>query len=165
MSKSVLISIRPEWVELIVSGKKTIEVRKSRPKLEPPFKCYIYCTKGKDLWLAGVIRKREAVKLNMKVVGEFICDQIIDWHYVPDLDESADPGSMSYDVLTVDGEKTGMEYDDFEDYGKGRPLYGWHISDLKIYDVPRKIGDFSGTREPYLKRPPQSYCFVEDIAT
>ena len=45
--KSILISIQPKWCELIASGKKTIEVRKTRPKLETPFKCYIYETKGK----------------------------------------------------------------------------------------------------------------------
>ena len=33
MSKAVLISIRPKWCELIANGKKTIEVRKSRPNL------------------------------------------------------------------------------------------------------------------------------------
>ena len=44
MAKSVLISIRPEWCQKIASGEKTIEVRKKRPKLAPPFKCYIYCT-------------------------------------------------------------------------------------------------------------------------
>ena len=59
MSKAVLISIRPEWCEKIISGEKTIEVRKTRPKMSPPFKCYIYkCGNG-------------------KVIGEFLCDQII----------------------------------------------------------------------------------------
>lgn len=42
--KSVLISIRPEWCGKIASGEKTVEVRKTRPKLDMPFKCYIYCT-------------------------------------------------------------------------------------------------------------------------
>ena len=59
MSKAVLISIRPEWCEKIMSGQKTIEVRKTRPKMNPPFKCYIYkCGNG-------------------KVIGEFLCDEII----------------------------------------------------------------------------------------
>ena len=49
MSKAVLISIRPKWCEKIASGEKTIEVRKTRPKLHTPFKCYIYCTKDKHL--------------------------------------------------------------------------------------------------------------------
>ena len=44
--KAVLISIQPKWCELIASGKKTIEVRKTKPKLETPFKCYIYCTQN-----------------------------------------------------------------------------------------------------------------------
>ena len=49
MSKAVLISIRPKWCELIANGTKTVEVRKSRPKIATPFKCYIYCTKDRHL--------------------------------------------------------------------------------------------------------------------
>ena len=33
MSKAVMISIRPKWCEKIINGEKTIEVRKTRPKL------------------------------------------------------------------------------------------------------------------------------------
>ena len=56
---AVLISIRPRWCEKIISGEKTIEVRKTRPKMDTPFKCYIYkCGNG-------------------KVIGEFVCDEII----------------------------------------------------------------------------------------
>ena len=57
MSKAVLISIRPEWCDKIASGRKTIEVRKTKPKLDTPFKCYIYMTKQKkneNGWLAAV---------------------------------------------------------------------------------------------------------------
>lgn len=50
MSKAVMISIRPKWCEKICRGEKSIEVRKTRPKLETPFKCYIYETGGGDLW-------------------------------------------------------------------------------------------------------------------
>lgn len=204
MSKAVLISIRPKWCELIASGKKTIEVRKTAPKIETPFKCYIYCTKPSKAYqtICGCmvlnsdelyrhprhgIRHGDSIELmveddytadnflNGKVIGEFTCDRIIEWHYIPDPDESADPGSMAYDVLTVDGEKTGLEYDDFEDYGKGAPLFGWHISDLVIYDKPKKMSDFRlyntsaviehGLPMPTheIKRPPQSFCYVEDL--
>lgn len=215
MSKAVLISIRPKWCELIASGEKSIEVRKTRPKIETPFKCYIYCTNvapylnrhnGK-LYLGP----KDSIggqgyglyeRLSGKVIGEFVCDRIIEWHYIQDPDESADPGSMAYDVLTVDGEKTGLEYDDFEDYGKGAPLFGWRISNLVIYDEPKKLSefyrwndgttdirpcengkpcehlifdysedheacgiDYDGENCPFLKvtRPPQSYCFVEEL--
>lgn len=63
-NKAVLISIRPEWCDLIVRGKKTIEVRKTRPKLETPFKVYIYCTKIPD-WLRTV--SHEWQRLDRKV--------------------------------------------------------------------------------------------------
>ena len=67
--KSVLISIQPKWVEKIVKGEKTIEVRKSRPKIETPFKCYIYCTYGKE-------NENYMLGKRGKVVGEFVCDWI-----------------------------------------------------------------------------------------
>ena len=44
MSKAVMLSIRPKWCKKIVNGEKTIEVRKTRPNIATPFKCYIYCT-------------------------------------------------------------------------------------------------------------------------
>jgi predicted transcriptional regulator len=44
MSKAVLISIKPKWCDLIRQGRKTVEVRKTCPKLEVPFKVYIYET-------------------------------------------------------------------------------------------------------------------------
>ena len=193
MKQAVLISINPKWCELIASGKKTIEVRKTKPKLLPPFKCYIYCTlKGSreffETYLLGDIAEWNRGKWwnkKGKVIGEFVCDKIIDWHYIPDPDESSDPGSMAYDVLTVDGEKTGLEYDDFEDYGKGAPLYGWHITDLKLYAEPKEINEFKrwnrteqtapcahvyalyspceSCTECNLKSAPQSWCYVEEV--
>lgn len=70
--KSVLISIQPKWCELIANGKKTIEIRKTMPKIETPFKCYIYCTKKfykkGDGYFQG--------KYCGKVIGEFVCDKI-----------------------------------------------------------------------------------------
>lgn len=47
MGRAVLISIQPKWCAMITQGKKILEVRKNRPKIETPFKCYIYCTKDK----------------------------------------------------------------------------------------------------------------------
>ena len=71
--KSVLISIKPKWCELIADGKKTVEVRKTKPKIKTPFKCYIYCTKdGSSFpYIAGG-----------KIIGEFICNEIIEFFYI-----------------------------------------------------------------------------------
>ena len=153
--KAVLISIKPKWCELIASGKKTVEVRKTRPKLETPFKCYIYCTeKGRPL-VYGDVRcwggyreeytqtygysKEEARKIwdvyNGHVMGEFVCDQIDEYCYGVYEDEHC------YHIPTVEGEKTGLEYTEAKEYGKGKPLYFWHISNLVIYDKPKELSE------------------------
>ena len=78
MSKAVLISIRPKWCEKIVNGEKTIEVRKTKPKLETPFKCYIYCTLPKyphEDFIATDYPRPQFYG-GGKVIGEFTCDRI-----------------------------------------------------------------------------------------
>lgn len=69
--RSVLLSIHPKWCELIASGKKTIEIRKTRPKLEPPFKCYIYCT-NKNLILYGEMCLGEIGRQNLHISADII---------------------------------------------------------------------------------------------
>ena len=138
MSKAVLISIQPKWCELIVNGKKTIEVRKSRPKLETPFKCYIYCTKAPKGWL----RVDKMIQLDTKVIGEFVCDT-----FVTDRTFGHDP--------LFNGAACMSEIDAAVYYCQS-PIYGWHISDLVVYDKPKELSGFN------LKRPPQSWQYVEE---
>lgn len=128
--KSVLISIQPKWCELIASGKKTVEVRKTRPKLETPFKVYIYCTQGTfaDLGIIG----QTMYEKRMKVIGEFVCDEILTlW--------SGYAGGNGDDCLTFDEREC---YLGFNEDGSNRMGYGWHISDLVIYDKPRELSEF-----------------------
>ena len=77
--KAVLISIQPKWCELIASGKKTIEVRKTAPKFDKPFKVYIYETKDKKYDGIGVHWEngRDFIHNGGKVIGEFICDDLL----------------------------------------------------------------------------------------
>lgn len=53
--KSILISIRPEWVEKILNHRKTIELRKTAPKCDLPIEVYIYCTKNKLHYSVGAL--------------------------------------------------------------------------------------------------------------
>lgn len=173
MSKAVLISIRPKWCELIANGTKTVEVRKSRPKLHTPFKCYIYCTQsGVALGAWGK---------HGKVIGEFTCGRI---------DEYDDDTIFSFrheDYARWNDfglDRACMHPEDFQNYADGKWLYGWHISDLKIYDKPRELRDFKkinrdcfyadlglakrdcpDCKDPgcFLERPPQSWCYVEEL--
>lgn len=177
MGKSVLISIKPRWCELIASGRKTIEVRKTRPKLETPFKCYIYCTKPSFEYEDFIALDNGGfVYGGGKVIGEFVCDSLMDISvpypaYWPEFDKSC-----------LDG--TCLSIMDVHQYLGSRSGYGWHISDLVIYDTPRPLSDFrivcqktycSTTCKRYLtcgaksdwrypiNRPPQSYCYAEEI--
>ena len=189
--KAVLLSIRPEWCKKIFDGEKTVEVRKTRPKLKTPFKCYIYCTKKYPLivfasrydCLRGKLKtcvapvtgftRYKAEDLfetcNGRVIGEFICDDIRrigpEYCVVKEDIESAISGSCLTvpQVKDYAGWKSGMSYADLKD------LYGWHISDLKIYDRSRPLRNFTRLRatkfgyEPVdIERPPQSWCYMED---
>lgn len=170
MSKGVLISIRPRWCEKIASGDKTIEVRKTRPKLDTPFKCYIYCTR------CGVVPSDQK-KQHGKVIGEFTCDRI-DWitHIgytgIPNLVETRICDAATMRTSPVGGLLnaaclTPKMLNDYLAWGDG---YGWHISDLRIYDETRELSEFTGLRNtrfgaaPYdIKRAPQSWGYVEVV--
>lgn len=158
MSKAVMLSIRPKWCEKIASGEKTIEVRKTKPKLDTPFKCYIYETQG--WWKRDGIM---AFRLGGHVIGEFTCDRI----------DRLAPANEPYGIYDIDDDyvfQTCLENGALWDYGHGTPLYGWHISNLKSYDTPRELSEFTGLRNtrfgaaPYgIKRAPQSWCYVEEM--
>ena len=168
--KSVLISIQPKWCELIASGKKTVEVRKTKPKLEPPFKCYIYCTKGKGdclwrwngIWYDTQDPKHRPNRLDGKVIGEFVCDKMLESFL-----NNKDGWFVEKGCLTP------KEIDEYQ--GDKAILYGWHISDLVIYDKPKELSEFcsydariyigeNGFPMPThaITRPPQSWCYVEE---
>ena len=196
--KSVLISIQPKWCELIASGKKTVEVRKTAPKLETPFKCYIYCTDKKPylVWgdvfrgsfvtefthLSGYNRK-DAEKtwevFNGRVMGEFICDRIEEF--------TPTEKGVAFKRFRALHESC-LSVAEIREYLGGKVGYGWHISDLVIYDEPKYLAEFwSADKCPYaskdgctyeyhcfragqtkrcgstLQRPPQSWCYVEGL--
>ena len=165
--EAVLISIRPKWCELIVNGKKTIEIRKTRPRLEPPFKCYIYCAKPKRPYddFISFVTGEGAVGFygGRKVIGEFICDGVVRLNYEL-FDNAKDENDGFYqwwDSTSVWARnmdtKSCLTSNDFHDYLGTKGGYAWHISDLKIYDTQKKLREFS------LKRPPQSWCYVKEL--
>ena len=145
--KSVLIAIRPKWVEKIVNGEKTIEVRKTAPK-EVPFKAYIYETQGRTEtpWIdedGHFIYKGRG-----QVIGEFICDKVDEYNFHNGLTEFNSMGLPSriygsYLIFADDYKAMCLSYNEVKNYGKGKTLYGWHIRDLKIYDKPRELSEFS----------------------
>lgn len=197
MSKAVLISIRPELVEKIANEIKTVEVRRTKPHLDTPFKCYIYCTNTKPFLVWGDVFRgdwcTEFTRLsgygrveadsiwdvfNGHVAGEFTCDRV----------EAIKAVTEPYGIYDVDDDfvkQTGLVDGALWDYGKGATLYGWHISKLEIYDTPKVLSKFRricdkgcrcegcarywgnggncGIGSLRIKRPPQSWCYVEEL--
>lgn len=195
--RDILISIQPQWNEKILNGEKIIEIRKTKPECKLPCKVHIYCTKDTKRILAGTPLVEKSWKCwnrnewntkekkayvygayNGKVIGEFVCDRIEDfskWEY--------DYPSLLRHIDLYAG--TNGDYKFLNDYLKGNKKgYGWHISDLKIYDKPKELNDFckpckitppmcddrceyysdySGVCMNYVNRPPQSWCYVEEL--
>lgn len=176
--KAVLISIRPEWCEKIINGQKTIEMRKTRPKLETQFKGYIYCTMDHPYISVSCgeldklnYRTNTVGRCNGTIIGEFICDRIYELaplnHAPDDVEQQA---CLTREEIVL--------------YLKGVG-YGWHISNLKIYDTPKELIEFhtwkkckSCNKSGYestaciydenciipaaITKAPQSWCYVEE---
>ena len=157
--KSVLISIQPKWVEKICheigkdeNGKpiyeKRIEVRKTAPK-EVPFKAYIYETYDKKYADIGICWGNGKCFEHgcKKVIGEFICDKVDEYKFHNGLTEFNSMGLPSriygsYLIFADDYKAMCLSYDEVKTYGNGKTLYGWCISDLKIYDKPKELSEF-----------------------
>jgi predicted transcriptional regulator len=189
--KEVLISIQPKWCALIASGKKTVEVRKTKPKLETPFKCYIYCTKSN-----GTLFKRNGNKflgyslqdVSGMVIGEFVCDTIHE--FTKAFFDEQEPQDTDEIEFWLD--QFLLSYNELQSYVGTKDFYGWHITDLVIYDKPMELSEFRkdvkdrctfnedgvclGRNQNHvilcdhmdccqkeIKRPPQSWCYVEEV--
>lgn len=190
--RAIMISIKPEWVEKILNGEKTIEIRKTMPKCELPCKVYIYETKGKGKFV-NCGKKRE--KIGGKVVAEFTLNIVNEFKVF----ENSSVQYWNWYNL----EKSCLTYDEISNYiGRDKIGYAWHINNLKIYDKPKELSEFKkadcqqiinkleymGCDELYcnsqvnttmclddaecdynccpklkITRPPQSWCYVEEI--
>lgn len=206
--KSVLISIQPYWVFLIIARlmglnipqEKTVEIRKDYPKASDWNKlAHIYCSKNRKSF-NRIPKEYQPLmeKLLGKVIGEFVCNRVdkYDWEYWGDIPNSyAD--YFYFGAGDDELKQMCLLEEDLNDYGKGKSLYGWNISDLKVYEKPKELGEFitvcktyysnnddkcwgcpnlrviEGNKEAWqgdcisrhkpLIRPPQSYCYVEEL--
>ena len=131
--KSVMLSIQPKWVDKIVRGEKTIEVRKTRPKIKTPFKCYIYCTYGQE-------NENYMIGKRGKVIGEFVCDWVTKITPHCDIEDFVNQYIHGYPAIL--GENDCLSFQEMKAYLGNKIGYDWHIYDLKIYDKPKPIMQF-----------------------
>lgn len=176
--KAVLMSIRPEWCELIASGKKTVEIWKTIPRkfvhdgfyggyVVEPFKVYIYETQGYSATPQVFEDGTTIFRGRGSVIGEFMCDEVVELAPLNRADDTVE-------------EKACMSREEIVRYLKGKG-YAWYISDLVIYDKPKELNEFKQchkcpygyeecTRHEYscngaynVQNPPQSWCYVEVV--
>lgn len=157
--KSILISIQPKWVEKILNGEKTIEIRKTAPKCELPIDVYIYCTKDESNVLVMHSNGETAIAtrgrwksalgcyndINGKVVAKFTLKYVDKYEniYILNLNNNSF-GTERYERRLA---KAGLLTWEAEKYAAGKDLYFWHISDLQVFDKPKELGEF----KPYCK--------------
>lgn len=145
----VLISIRPEWCDMIRSGEKTVEIRKNMPKIETPFRCFIYQT---GEYIPAYIQSPYSGRRKPgRVIGEFTCDRIDPIHVYRD-------GAVQ-NWMYAETDRSGLTYEEVAAYiGKEKTGYAWHISDLKIYDRPKHLEDFHKPGAPTPEELDESLC-------
>lgn len=160
--KAILMSIKPKWCEKIFNGEKTVEVRKTAPKLGPPYKAYAYETLGNGG--AGA------------VVGEFVCDEKHDIQFTGASYMINNDRSLTNDIAR----QSCLQFDDMFSYLGVKGGAALHITAPKLYDMPKELSEFwtvrcinktgnCGTCEVKpacinnITRPPQSWCYVEEI--
>jgi len=205
--EAILLSVQPKWCELIANLQKTMEMRKTAPK-ETPFKVYLYCTKPKEYFSLGggmyacsdsLYRVNGKIYcgdgfehynnkiqgLNGKVIGEFICNEIEYFNYgiqIPDEATNYLDCYEGYPDWPQLEEQSQVPLDELLRYGNKKGLFGWHISNLVIYDRPKELSEFKRiNRNCYysdlglaipdceqckdpacmLQKAPQSWCYVE----
>lgn len=182
MSKAVMLSIRPKWCEKIVNGDKTIEVRKTRPKLETPFKCYVYRTK---VTVPHIINgKWVQMEVGGTVIGEFVCDCVTPLYNVCTDDWKRLTGGLHRIEKELVNQACLTEAQ-LHTYAGGKNCFAWHISNLKIYDTTKELIEFhtwkkckSCSKSGYestaciydencmipaaITKAPQSWCYVEE---
>lgn len=176
----VLASLKPYYYYLIGEKIKTLEIRKSDLK-NLPQNVLFYMSKDEKSFEKIPKEFQEKYRKHFGKIGmRVVCDKVYEYtfsHY-----------EAEYRVTHVEQEAMCLNQPELIRYGKGNRLYGWHISDLKIYDKPKELSEF----RPICKfegkdlicnlcpnheyngglffecrrkvtRPPQSYMFVKEV--
>ena len=135
----ILASIKPYYYYLIAEEKKKIEVRKTALK-NLPQDIVFYMSKDEKSFAKIPKEFQEKYRKHFGKVGlaivcnkitRYNCDKIFDEYFI-----------AGYIGAYMPLKEMCLTNKDLIEYGKGRPLYGWHISDLKIYDKPKELSEF-----------------------
>ena len=136
MSKSVIASLKPYFYYLVGEGIKKTEVRKSEPKADDwNRETYFYMSKDEKSFAKIPKEYQDKYRKHFGKVGlKFVCDRIQEITY-----------TQIYNFgryKNVCELETRLDFYALDDYLKQKNGFGWHISDLKIYDKPKELSEF-----------------------
>ena len=126
--KSVLRSIKPYWLYLILVGKKTIEIGKNFPTAKDwDKKVHLYCSK--DLKSFNRIPQNDQgwmIKYLGKIACTMRCDGIETYCYDycphPEIGMDYDCGDNWWEIGEEDLEKACLSYEEFKNYARDRKI-------------------------------------------
>lgn len=173
--------------------EKRIEVRKTAPKEVPFKAYIYETKESKRRYLddrfnSFLDNKSHYTDMG-KVIGEFVCDKV---YLIKNQGGRFSVADEEQSVTNEIARQSCLDYDDMVSYLGNKDGYGLHITDLKIYDKPKEWSEFyvhkkvkggcencvyyriptlkfcqdcmSGkSPKKYLTRPPQSWCYVEEL--
>lgn len=139
--RDVLISLKPYYYYLIGEGIKKVEVRKSCPKAEDWSRNSWFYMSREEKSFAKIPKEfQEKYRKHFGKVGmRFVCDRVYDLRCLPN--EYSGKPAGTYEQFIC--ENSCLSFDDIKTYGKGTSIYGWHITDLVVYDEPRDLSEFA----------------------
>lgn len=158
MNKCIILSVQPQWLHKILTGKKTIEIRKSTPKCDYPIDVYLYCTKPNRFPNTSNGNKTQILTfdestnkyrlwkssygitiLNGKIVAKFTLNKV-------------DKVLNNLFTFRIEGKETGythsiaekscLDFNDMHKYLYDKDGYAWHIDNLQIFDKPMELREF-----------------------
>lgn len=147
--KSILLSIKPQWVAKILNEEKTIEVRKQFPKNYVGW-VYIYCSKdSKNIlchyydghWFTTKDKNNNwKMCMNGKVIARFWCDKVEEIlnYGLARRSEIMMKELLKKSCLTMNELN---EYAPHKEYKENDFIYAIHISKLEIFE-PKELSDF-----------------------
>ncbi len=117
--RAVLMSIKPEWWEKILSGEKDLEIRKTAPhggagEPEPwPLTVLVY------------------VSGTGCVLGQFLC-----------------PGWVKTNLWEYLASRSCVTVVDLKKYAAGKQLVAWKVDEPEAFEEPHPLAEFGLTRPP-----------------
>lgn len=147
--KYILYTVSPYTFYLICEGIKTTLLQKIIPKsYNWAYELELYCSA--DLKSFNMIPDKYKSKYTNylgKIGAHVICDTIRKYDYISNVLSYADDCSLynvdTYFITKNECKSICMTMDEIRAYGKKKPIYGWHIKNVQLYNTPYDLSNYS----------------------